>query len=149
MAEFVKVQGLAELKRAMAEIPIAMQGKVSLELLRKAGKPMLDDARARAPARTGKLRKNIYMARARDSSPKAPLIVIRVRRRGKAGALQNAFYWLFQEFGTSHNPPQPFLRPAFEANKQTSLGILRKVTAEEVEKAARKVAKYTARYARR
>lgn len=149
MAEFVKVQGLAELKRAMAEIPVAMQGKVALELLRKAGKPMLDDARARAPARTGKLRKNIYLARARDSTQQSPLIVIRVRRRGKAGDPKNAYYWLFQELGTSKMAARPFLRPAFESKKGEALTILRTATAEQVEKAARKVAKYTARFARR
>lgn len=148
MASF-KVEGLAELKRAMAEVPIAMQGKVSLELLRKAGKPMLEAARARAPVRTGRLRRNIYMARARDSTAKDPLVIIRVHRRGKAGDPGNAFYWLYQEFGTSKQAAHPFLRPAFEATKQESLDILKRSTAEEVEKAARKVAKYTARYARR
>lgn len=148
MASF-KVEGLAELKRAMAQVPIELQGKVALELLRKAAGPMRDEARARAPARTGRLRKNIYVARARDSTQQNPLVVVRVRRRGKAGDPQNAYYWLFQEFGTSTQRAQPFMRPAFEATKQQSLDILTKVTAEQVEKAARKVAKYTAKYASR
>ena len=36
------------------------------------------------------------------------------KRHGKKGG---AWYWHFLEFGTAKQPPQPYMRPAFEAKK--------------------------------
>lgn len=141
-----KVEGLEQLKRAMRDLPDRIRGKVALELLRKAAMPMRDAARNRAPVNTGRLRKNIYVARARDSTRDNPLVVVRVKRRGKKDNPQNAFYWLFKEFGTRFLPAKPFMRPAFESTKLQSLELLRRSSAEQIAAAARKVAAYTARF---
>lgn len=163
MADLVRVEGLDELKRAMMQVPVELQGKVSLELLRKAAVPMRDEARHLAPqagapyggrsrqVAPGRLRKNIFIGRARDSTAQNPLVVIRVRRKGKADDPKNAFYWLFQELGFTtrdgrHIPGKRFLTRAFESKKMEALALLKGATLEQVEKAARKVAAYTARF---
>ena len=163
MADLVRVEGLEELKRAMMQVPIELQGKVSLELLRKAAVPMRDEARHLAPQAAapygghtrqiapGRLRKNIFIGRARDSSPQNPLVVIRVRRKGKADDPKNAFYWLFQELGFTtrdgkHVAGKRFMTRAFEGKKREVLDRLKSSTLEQVEKAARKVEAYTARF---
>ena len=38
-----------------------------------------------------------------------------------------------QEFGTSHNPPQPFLRPAIESNKERVVSSLAQILARRIE----------------
>jgi HK97 gp10 family phage protein len=39
----------------------------------------------------------------------------------KVGPVKKAFYAMFPEFGTRHQPAKPFIRPAFEGNAQSAL----------------------------
>ena len=50
-----------------------------------------------------------------------------------------------QEFGNEHNPPQPFARPAWDANKTRALDIIKDELGGEIMKAARRLAKKAAR----
>lgn len=52
---------------------------------------------------------------------------------------------IFMEFGTFKDAPQPFMRPAWEANKDAALRIISQELKNEIEKAAKRYAKKLAK----
>jgi HK97 gp10 family phage protein len=52
---------------------------------------------------------------------------------GKLGV--DAFYWRFLEFGTVDRPATPFLRPAFESNKNKAVEEIKRVLERRIKKA--------------
>lgn len=76
---------------------------------------------------------------------KVKALLRRVRRAGSSLRIQeNAFYWRFVEFGTSKMRARPFLRPAFDNNKDaindTFIRVLSKGIDEAVVKLGGKAA---------
>lgn len=111
MADEIEVSGLSELRDTLRnKLPQALQGKALQRALAKAAKPIVDDAKARAPTRKpygfvgpmrtgeksppGNLRKSIYSGRSRSSTKTAESRIISVRSRRN-----QAWYWKFIEFG--------------------------------------------------
>jgi HK97 gp10 family phage protein len=164
MAE-VKIEGLAELRRALTRIiPAEMQGKVLQKALTAGTKLTVDAARSKAPVKTGRLRRAIYATRdKKHSQPTYEARVVSVRR-GKREQKNNrdAYYWKFVEFGhriatgktgylrkqgrssggfageAGMVPPKPFMRPAFETTKERSLGAITAKLKSLLDEAARK-----------
>jgi HK97 gp10 family phage protein len=66
-------------------------------------------------------------------------------RSGKIGLSYNfygpLFYGSFLEFGTSHQPAYPYMRPAFEENKNTLPGIIRDELAKAIDATVRRLKK--------
>lgn len=129
MAEKIQVQGLKELQVAMRDLPRKLQRSTIQKALRAAALPMRDDARSRVPVNTGAVRRQIVVQRSRLFTGKNGIfgVVLRVRainKRMRAKGVADPFYWKFLEFGTSKMPAQPFMRPAFEGNKQRALDVL-------------------------
>lgn len=58
-----------------------------------------------------------------------------------------AFHGIFQEFGTVNHPPQPFLRPAFDSDKDALLQRLKVDIADEINKAVARAQRKAARLA--
>jgi HK97 gp10 family phage protein len=50
---------------------------------------------------------------------------------------RDSFYWKFLEFGTNKMAARPFLRPAFEANKEGAIEAIGKSLDETIQAAAR------------
>lgn len=150
MTEIVKVHGLQELREALVRtVPDYMQGRVLQQSLAAGAKPIVQRARSLAPARTGRLRKAIYSTRDKKSRPtyEARMITVRSGKRLQQ-TNRDAFYWKFVEFGYHSRsgkaiPAQPFLRPAFEAQKQVALEAIKSQLKKSIETAAAKA------YARR
>lgn len=95
----VKVEGLAELVELMQKkLPEFIQTKALHPALTKAAKPIIDEARALVPVKTGKVRRSIYSYRDRDSTKQKAVRSIGVRS-GKRHGDKDAFYWKFVEFG--------------------------------------------------
>ena len=61
-----------------------------------------NDSRRMAPKDTGALKASIWSEMKNDT---------------QAVVADGVYYGVFQELGTRNHPPQPFLMPAFEANK--------------------------------
>jgi HK97 gp10 family phage protein len=114
------VQGLAELEKGLVELgrDVGLKG---LSKATAAGARLIRDrARALAPKDTGNLKKNIVVTkyrRVKDKSRETRHAVV-IRSKGKAGDKNNAFYGAFVERGTSKQPAQPFMRPAWEAKRK-------------------------------
>lgn len=155
----IKVEGLAELAKALKALPPEIAGKNGGPLRRAIGRAAVvirDDARRRAPVDTGNLRDNIIAVRKRKSPQGTEGYFVEVRRKrrkyantranrrkGRVGKtyenLGEAYYGMFVELGTAKMPAQPFLRPAFESKKAEAVETFRVELAKGIEQAARKV----------
>ena len=138
MAEMVKWKGFAELERNLKDLGEQMRERGVKRMMSKASVPMRDDAKNRAPIlkdpdprRTpGLLRDSIRIWKARKTPYAATYFVgvrARARRKGEQKDIRkDAFYWRWQELGTSKHPPahgHGYLRPAFESKKMESVRV--------------------------
>ena len=152
MKTTVRVDGLKELDRALAELPRATGKNVLRRMLRKAAQPIADDMRAKAPddpgtggndlrssigvgSRLGKRQAKLH--RKMFKSDKASVEVF-----AGAGVIPHAH---LQEFGTVNHGPQPFARPAWDSNKGRALETIRNDLGDEIAKAAKRLAKKRAK----
>lgn len=166
VASDAKVTGLKEVLAKLDAIPANLQPKVVQRILASAAYPIVRQARNLAPRNTGTLKKSIYSRRSRKSTPGLEIRDITVKA-GKSQQKFNrdAYYWKFVEFGrgtvnakkgkvlrffnkktgkwiskesVAAVPARPFLRPAFEANKQKAAEIFSQKAAKIIAKAATK-----------
>lgn len=161
----VSVSGLAELDKALGELPKATARNVLKRTLAKAAQPIVDDAKRYVPVRSGKLRDSIvasprvknkvgsaeYASAMRAGLGKeAARSALRGARRAAAGT--GSFAELFVgpstgtipyahivEFGSVKDSPQPYMRPAWDGTRQQALDIIKAELGNEIIKAARRV----------
>ena len=156
MAVKVKVEGLRELERALAELPKATGRNVLKRTLVKAGEPIADAARQKAPVESGDLQRSIAVStkKPKDADVGKAAFAEAMRggaSRGEAGAAlraaraanPNAFAEAFvgpgrhpqaimQEFGTVNHPPQPFMRPAWDSKQGAALDMVKSELGVEI-----------------
>ncbi|KUO53196.1 MAG: hypothetical protein APF82_00995 [Sphingomonadales bacterium BRH_c42] len=148
MAQRVRIAGLRELENALANLPKATGKNVLRRVLRKAAAPIESTAEALAPRFTGTLeskivtgtrltRRQAQMVRRADSKSSAE---IHVGTSDPAGVQT--------EFGNAHQAPDPWLRPAWDQNKDGALNTISGELGGEIEKAAQRLARKAARRAR-
>lgn len=156
------VRGLSELDRALGELPRRAARAVLQRVAVRALQPMADAARQRAPTRFFDLVRSITVtAQKPDGADAGKAAFARTMREGgtrseAAAALRGAradatFAEAFmgpgrhpqasmQEFGTQHHAPQPYMRPAFDAEAARALEIIRAELGAEIAKSARRIA---------
>lgn len=147
----VKIQGLPELERRLVQLPRKVAQKQLSNAVRKGALPVRRDMKTRANKTkdTGKLQANIYYFKVRGrNTPYTVSYAVGVRSAGifygregwRSGKPKddprNAYYWTFIEFGTKHQRAQPFVRPAFESQKQEADREIRKNLLVGIEKEA-------------
>lgn len=145
----VKVEGLRELETALKQLPNATAKNVLRRVLRARAEPVADAARRLVKKRTGQLEESIDVSTTLSRRQKTLH-----QKGGKsdvevfvgAGALPQAH---MEEFGGAHNDPHPFMRPAWDAEKQGVLDGLKADLWAEIEKAAARLARKAARAARK
>lgn len=162
----VQVTGLKELDAALGQLPKSIARNVLMRVLKKAGEPMAQAARANAPVASGKLRRSIVVSpRLKNSVGKSEFAAamraglgvgaarqaLRDARRaspgksfaemyvGTAAGTGVVRYAHLVEFGSSKQPPNPFMRPAFDSESSTALVIIRRELGNEVIAAARRI----------
>lgn len=138
MADF-EIKGMAELHKALQELPVNIERNVLRGGLRAAGKVIADAARAQAPVHDGDLKKSIRVSMRTRS--KAGWVNANVKAGDKV-----AYYAHMVEFGTARHwirpknrkslffaglarqavehpgaRPRPFMRPAFDAKAQIAI----------------------------
>lgn len=163
MSSTVQVKGLSELLKNMEQLPrelVSKRGGLVRSALFKAAKTVRDEAKQRAPRDTGALQANVVTVRDKDpqatgASERYAVTVKKKRWTGKAKAKAkktaggkidyrksgDAFYWRFVEFGTSKMRAQPFLRPAFESQKDAALDEFKQSLATGIQRTVRKMNK--------
>lgn len=145
-------KGFAELAARMRQLPDLLARK-SLRAAVNAGATVIKkEAQQRAPKLTGALAKNFYQKQIREQSTVlSQTFYVGVRsglaryaktkankKAGRAGQVYKdsgaTFYWRFIEFGTSKMPARPFLRPAFEMQKENAVTAIGEKIRTELEK---------------
>jgi HK97 gp10 family phage protein len=108
----IKMTGGPELERALRELGGNIAGRLGGNAVRAGARVIANEAKQRVPVRTGALRKSIRVF---------------TERADRGGTVRQAwvgtrlFYSWFVEFGTSKQPPQPFLRPARDEGAQKAV----------------------------
>jgi HK97 gp10 family phage protein len=144
-------EGLARLEAAAGESTLRAAGVAGAALIR-------DEAKMRAPVKSGVLKANIIIKRAEEKSNGAESQTYLVTvRSGKFGNEGDAFYWRFvenghsnvrrkpkgstwkshraamkAEFGDSKTAARPFMRPAYEATKDKAIDAMRDKMREKI-----------------
>lgn len=161
----MNVSGLKELDEALGELGKRMGRAVLQRSLRKAAEPMRKMAEEGAPYRTGRLGGSIkILARAKGAdlgraeyretlsatgSRSAAQGALRDARRAAVGQVnlfmgptdKDGWHGRFIEFGTRHHDPDPFMRPAFDAEAQPTINRLAPILRVEIDKAAARAAR--------
>ena len=160
----IEVEGYAEAKRIMDELPNTMQKRMLLVALHASAKPMLQSARSKVPVRTGKLKKQLRTVRYKDRNASKSEVAIAVKpvfgRTKKKGTV-NEYYGKFIHEGTK-NPrlsrkgkllvfddaqgkkvfvrsvegirPTPYLEQAYTENSERTVALFGNELAAAVEK---------------
>lgn len=100
----IEVEGYAEAKRILDELPNTMQKRMLLAALRASAKPMLQSARSKVPVRTGKLKKQLRTVRYKDRNASKSEVAIAVKpvfERTKKKGTVNEYYGKFIHEGTA------------------------------------------------
>ena len=140
MAQTFKLTGMKELEQALGQIgDVPKNRRIGLKALRAGGEPVAKAARAAVPVNEGALRESIDV-----------LPTLAPSQRGDRGAVAPLEIHvgpgqhpqaITQEFGTYKEPAQPYMRPAWEANKVQALDLIGATLGVEVAKAAAKAPK--------
>lgn len=151
MSVSIKLEGIGEVDKALkaleAEFGDKMaRSKVLVPAVREALKPVLAQAKANAPVDSGDLVKSLIIEARRptrrDRRSKyvtqtdtviAAVTTASGKKLAKMGIKSDARA-IAQEFGTAHNPAQPYLRTALESNAQTTVNNLAGILARRIER---------------
>jgi len=145
-----RLEGGKELDLVLRRLPRAVQRRALVKGLRAAGKDILGPAKANVPRDQGELFRALGIAVDRAQRAQAAIAIGARKKRGGAHAH-------LVEFGTVERvdpntgkssgvmPPQPFMRPAFEAHKFRALETFRTELAAAMAREAEKLARGTGR----
>ena len=157
---------MKELINALDQLPtVAMQKGAIRNALKDAGQPVVDDAKANVPVDSGHLRDSIKVSQSLkksqrrgrydrssvtvyvgSSSPLAHLIEFGTTKRVlKEPRIVTIGGRTVQITHTGQVSPRPFLRQAWDANKEKALKLLGQAIWNQLAKAARRLAKKAAR----
>jgi len=148
MATIVKIEGLKELDKALAQLPKATGKGVLRRVLKRRAQPVADTASAMASRRTGALAESAAVGTQLTKRQKA--LHKKMFRNDKAsvelfagfGGLAQATQ---QEFGNENHGPQPAMRPAWDATKGAMLDGIKDDLWDEIKKSADRFAKRAAK----
>lgn len=142
-----KLEGLEEVYQGLGELTRATERNVGRRSLMKAAEPTADLAARLAPTERGILSFSISISTkltSRHRGEKEDEIEVYIGPAGGQGAL---YYASHVEFGTVDAPAQPYMRPAWESTKSQVLGLIISSLKFEVERAAARARRKSARLA--
>lgn len=166
----VRIEGLADLEKALAELPKSTARNTLVRALRKAAQPIANEAKSKVPVRSGKLRDSIIVtSKVRNltglkeygqtlqagGSRKEAGAALRGARRAGGGEGSRAEISVgptdpkahLLEFGTIKMSAQPYMRPAWESKKDEAALSIKQELASEIEKSRARLARKAARLA--
>lgn len=120
-ATHVRLVGAEPLDRLLEGLPKKVANKILRDALRKAGKIVQQEIKARAPVDEGEIKRSVTVRKGKRKRKGGQSVVI----FPDPTKYKDDFHAVYQEFGTSEQEGQPFIRPAFEATKDQALTIVR------------------------
>lgn len=127
----IEIKGLDELESQLKYLPVHVRKKLAREALKAGAGVIKTQAELNAPFKTGALMRSIEIQPGRRNRPNTISYIIGT---GKAWFQGDQFYAAFIEFGTSHQPAKPFLRPAFDSQKDRALALIVDVLKRGIDK---------------
>lgn len=149
-----KLHGFEEMVKLLKVLPDETKLKALRPETREMGELLRGIAVQLSPYRTGALRRSIRRIEKRLSQEWLSVHGLRVvtRRKstrrmgvlegnakGKQGAVDDPYYWFFQEFGTVHMTAKPFLRPALEDHREEYIDSFRRGFGSRLERLVKKL----------
>lgn len=137
----VKVEGLRELDRALGALPQSTAKAVLRQVLKDAGEPIARAARQGAP------RHDMHLYESIDVSTRLNRRQRGLHREENKPTFQEMFVGtnnpagVQQEFGNHRHAAQPFMRPAWDANKMNTIKLISDGLWVSIQKAAQRLAK--------
>lgn len=149
MGDTKNLTGFKELAAALRALPERV-AKNGLHAAVGAGARVIrNSARTRAPKDTGEMAKDIQIKRERGQQggdtfvARYSVFVLtgkKSRLKGKKRNVQrDSYYWRFVEFGTSKMAARPFMRPAFEAEKEAAVAEIGEKLDQRIQAAAKEL----------
>lgn len=135
-----EIKGAKELEDALRKLPQEIMGKVLREALEDAGFPMLMQAQQRAPRSTNP-GKHGHMADSIKFRARTETDLFDTTVELALGPDRNHFYGSFGEFGTKHETPRPFMRPAFDTEAEPTIARFGRLLGNAIDRAAKKLAR--------
>jgi len=111
----MKLIGLEGVQKNLRSAVKAVGKKPMKDAVLEAADKIVQEAKRRAPYRTGRLRRDIGKKVTLSSKTRAVVEVGHTRSRKEGRVI---FWAPMQEFGTPHHAAHPYLRPAFERHKR-------------------------------
>lgn len=146
-----RLQGLKPVTDKMLGLAPKLRRKGLRKAARQAMNIVRDDAKARAramddPETAEKIWRNIVTQESARQGQREGGVVMKVGVRGGASSNQHSKdtsgnpggdtrHWRYLEFGTQHNPPAPFMRPAFSTNVNAVTDRFVQVFGQEIDAA--------------
>ena len=127
LKSLVSLKGLDEYLEKVAQAGANIENAATKAV--DAGSSVFQDGMlARAPEKTGELKKHIVKI-GPDSDGNYIFVKVgafNVKRNAKGSS-----YIFYQEMGSAHNPPHPFIRPAFDEDKRKANEAMKEILKEE------------------
>ena len=156
MATSITLKGFDKLERGLLALPDEIARKVAQDSVRKGAVIIQREAQARAPVQAGdrvhristSKRAKKYSKGRKPGFLRASILVRLNRAATTAGSplvysigwSKDAYYGLFQEFGSRHQPARPFLRPAADSKFEEAVAAIGADMGPRIEAAAKKLA---------
>lgn len=120
------IKGVKQMEELLKQLGPRVACRIGDRALRAAAKPIIKEAKRLVPRRSGELRKSIsgvVLKRTDQNNQRVVLIGFRPPTSRRAH---------FTEFGTSHSPASPFMRPAIDTQQQAALTALADTLADGI-----------------
>lgn len=123
----VQVEGLRDLGDRMKTLKADMANRIARAATAAGAVVIRNAAQQNVPVDTGNLKKNIIVKRIpKSESGLTSEHIVTVRKgkltqKQKSSGLKDAYYGAFVEFGTVKKAAQPYLRPAYDRNKELAV----------------------------
>lgn len=146
----VRVEGLRELDQALKQLSRSAGKGAMTRAMKKAAQPLAVLAKAGAPELRNDLAESITASTKLAASQRGASRMAFGSSRDRvivhvgAGQLPQAH---MQEFGTVHHGPQPFMRPAWDQDKQALLERFKRHAWDEISKSIARAERRAARAA--
>lgn len=150
MSVTVKVEGLEKALKQIEALPDKLKKKTLLPAIRKGARLIVTAARQNAPRgnrrfrysggikiahKPGNLARSIGIITTRATRKSANPSLIVGPRAGKKGGKNDGYYGGWVELGNKHSAPRPYMRRAYESEKDK----VQRLISEEIGNAARKI----------